>query len=158
MIEENARVIAVDEPGFAWVDTQRKTACGSCAVSSGCGTSVIAKLFSAKRTQVRVIDPLGVKLGEEVMVGIEESALVRGSLAVYILPLITMLLAALAAQGLWSGAGELPVVFAGLLGLGGGLGLVALYTRRIRRDPRFQPVVVRRLGPPVTPVEGVLAP
>jgi sigma-E factor negative regulatory protein RseC len=105
-----------------------------------------------------VIDPLGVELGEQVMVGIEESALVRGSLAVYILPLLTMLVAALVAQALWSGAGELPVVLAGLLGLGGGLGLLALYTRRIRRDPRFQPVVVRRLGQPITPMDGVLAP
>ncbi|MCG5500535.1 SoxR reducing system RseC family protein [Ectothiorhodospira lacustris] len=158
MIEENARVIAVDEAGFAWVETQRKTACGSCSVQQGCGTSVIAKLFGQRRSQVRVIDPVGVSLGDEVIVGLEESALVRGSLAVYILPLLFMLVFAALGQWLWSGQSELPVVAAGLLGLLAGLAAVGWFTRRIRRDPRYQPVVVRRLGPPAIRIHGVLAP
>ncbi|MBK1673129.1 Fis family transcriptional regulator [Ectothiorhodospira shaposhnikovii] len=158
MIEENARVIAVDEVGFAWVETLRKTACGTCSVQKGCGTSVIAKLFGQRRTQVRVIDPVGVSLGDEVIIGLEESALVRGSLAIYILPLLGMLVFAAFGQWLWSGHGELPVVAAGMTGLLAGLGAVAWFTRRIRRDPRYQPVVVRRLGPPAIRVHGVLAP
>ncbi|SEP99762.1 sigma-E factor negative regulatory protein RseC [Ectothiorhodospira magna] len=158
MIEETARVIAVDEPGFAWVETERKTACGTCSVNKGCGTSVIAKLFGQRRTQVRVIDPVGVTLGDEVIIGLEESALVRGSLAIYILPLVCLLIGAALGQWLWAGYGELPVVLAGLAGLAAGLGAVGGFTRRIRRDPRYQPVVVRRLGPPVIRVHGVLAP
>ncbi|MCG5512642.1 SoxR reducing system RseC family protein [Ectothiorhodospira shaposhnikovii] len=158
MIEETARVIAVDEAGFAWVETERKTACGTCSVQKGCGTSVIAKLFGQRRTQVRVIDPVGVSLGEEVIIGLDESALVRGSLAVYILPLLCMLVFAALGQWLWGGHGELPVVAAGLTGLLAGLGAVGGFTRRIRRDPRYQPVVVRRLGPPAIRIHGVLAP
>lgn len=157
MIEENARVIRVEEDGFAWVETLRQTACGSCSASSGCGTSVISKLFGDKRTRVRVIDPLGVKLGEEVIVGIDESALLRSSLMVYILPLLCLVGAALLGQ-LVLGFGETGVVLSGLGGLLSGLVLLALLTRRLRGNRRYQPVVVRRLGQPLKAVAGVFAP
>ncbi|SIT65901.1 positive regulator of sigma(E), RseC/MucC [Ectothiorhodosinus mongolicus] len=156
MIEEKARVIRVEESGFAWVETQRQSTCGSCSVAKGCGTSVIAKMFSNRRAMVRVIDPVGVSLGDEVMVGIEESALLRGSLLIYLLPLVFMLLAALLAQT--AGVPEGGVIALGGLGLLAGFGLLALQNRRMRQDPRYQPVVLRRL-PPVIPVApGVLAP
>lgn len=158
MIEEDARVIAVDEPGFAWVDTQRRRACGGCSASGTCGTGALARFFGDRRTQVRVLDPVGVRPGEQVVVGIEESTLVQGSLAVYLLPLLTLLGGALLAGALWPQAGEGPVVTGGFLGLGAGLGGLALFTRRIARDPRYQPVVLRRLEIPLKGPEGILAP
>lgn len=157
MIEERARVISVDQ-GHAWVETRRQTACGSCAASKGCGTSVIAKVLGNRRSRVRAIDPVGVRLGDEVLVGIEESALVRGSFAVYTMPLFTLLAAALAVRGLWPGAGEPAVVLAGLAGLAAGLLWLRLFARRVSADPRYQPVILRRLSAPDPRADGVFAP
>lgn len=157
MIEERARVISVDQ-GHAWVETRRQTACGSCAASKGCGTSVIAKVLGNRRSRVRAIDPVGVRLGDEVLVGIEESALVRGSFAVYTVPLFTLLGAALAVRGLWPGAGEPAVVVAGLAGLAAGLIWLRLFARRVSADPRYQPVILRRLAGPDPRADGVFAP
>ena len=157
MIEERARVISVDQ-GHAWVETQRRSTCGSCAASKGCGTSVLARVLGNRRSRVCAIDPVGVRLGDEVMVGIAESALVRGSLAVYTVPLIALLGAALAARGLWPAAGEPTVVLSGLGGLAAGLVWVRLFARRVSRDPRYQPVILRRVGAPDPRADGGFAP
>ncbi|MFP4683129.1 MAG: hypothetical protein ACLFMW_05670 [Ectothiorhodospira sp.] len=50
------------------------------------------------------------------------------------------------------------MVTGGFLGLGAGLGGLALFTRRAARDPRYQPVVLRRLEIPLKGPEGILAP
>ena len=157
MIEERARVISVDR-GHAWVETQRQSTCGSCAVNKGCGTSVLAKVLGKRRSRVRAIDSVGVNLGDEVMVGIEESALVRGSIAIYTAPLIGMLALALLASGLWPDAGEPLVVLAGVGGFALGLAWIRLFSRRVSLDPRYQPVILRRLSTRDPHADGVLAP
>ena len=157
MIEERARVISVDR-GHAWVETQRQSACGTCAANKGCGTSVLAKVLGNRRSRVRAIDPVGVRLGDEVMVGIAESALVRGSLAIYLVPLLALVVCAGAVQVLWPGVGEPVVILAGLAGLAAGLAWVRLFSRRISSDPRYQPVILRRLSVPDPRADGVFAP
>jgi len=157
MIEEQARVIST-ELGHAWVETQRRSTCGTCAANKGCGTSVIAKVVGNRRSRVRAIDPLGVRLGDEVVVGIEESALVRGSLAVYTVPLLAMLVTAVLARWLWPAAGEPLVVLAGLGGLAGGLLWLRLFAHRVSADRRYQPVILRRLHVLHPRSDGVLAP
>ncbi len=157
MIEERARVISVGD-GHAWVETLRQSTCGTCAASKGCGTSVLAKVLGNRRSRVRAIDPVGVRLGDEVVVGIEESALVRGSLAIYTVPLIGMLAFAVAAGALWPAAGEPVVVLAGLGGLAAGLAWVRFFARRVSGNRRYQPVVLRRLSVQAPHANGVFAP
>jgi len=41
MIEETASVVALEDD-FAWVETQRKSTCGACAVNKGCGAATLA--------------------------------------------------------------------------------------------------------------------
>ena len=120
MIEETATVTA-SEGGFAQVETQRETACGGCSAKSACGTSALAKLFANRRASVRVLNPIGARPGEQVIVGLDESALTRVSFVFYIIPLLSLFL--FAAGGEWlSGylgfaATELSAIFGGLLGL-----------------------------------------
>ncbi len=78
MIEERARVVAV-RPGLAWVVITRRSACGTCHASSGCGTAVVAKLFGDKVNRLQVADTLGVQVGDRVVIGIADSTLTRAS-------------------------------------------------------------------------------
>jgi len=91
VIEEHALVVALNAEGV-WVETQRRSVCGSCAVNKGCGTATLAKVLGNKRSQVRALNPksTSVTVGDEVIIGINEQALVRGSLAVYIVPLLAL--------------------------------------------------------------------
>lgn len=146
MIEETV-TIQETEQGIAWVETQRRSACDSCAVNKGCGTSVLSKVLGRKHTRVRVLNPLGALPGEQVVVGVQEQALVKGSLAVYIVPLAGLLSGAVAGAvlGQWLQlAGEALSVLLGLAGLGLGFWWLGSYTRKIRQDERYQPVVLRR--------------
>jgi sigma-E factor negative regulatory protein RseC len=147
MIEETAQVIAT-EGEFVWVETQRQSTCGNCAANQGCGTATLAKVLGTRRTRVRAINRDGVQIGDRVVVGIDESALIRGSLAVYAVPLLGLLVGAVLG-GLLSErllvSGESLTLGLGIAGLLGGLIWLRGFTRRIRNDSRYQPVVLRRL-------------
>ena len=96
--------------------------------------------------RVRAISALPLRPGEMVIVGLAEGALLRGSLLVYLSPIVLLLAGALLGQAAFAGAGEEPVVLASAVGLGLGFLVARVLSRRLRSDARFQPVVVRRLG------------
>ncbi len=146
MIEEKAVVVRTGE-GVAWVEAGRKSACGGCSLNKGCGVSVLERMLGERVTTLQVLDPLHTRPGDEVIIGIHESALVKGSLAVYIVPLLAMILFAIFGSAVvapWLG---LPVegssILLGVAGFGAGLAWVSLFSRRIRRDSDFQPVILR---------------
>jgi sigma-E factor negative regulatory protein RseC len=149
MIEERAEVVA-REGRFAWVQTQRASTCGACAVNKGCGTAALAKVLGQRSTRVRVLNEAGAGVGEQVIIGLPEQALVRGALAVYLVPLLGLLGGALfgahLAGRLLAEQPDLFSIFFGGLGLAVGIGWLRYHARHIREDARYQPVVVRRLG------------
>jgi sigma-E factor negative regulatory protein RseC len=143
MITETARVVGVDGEGYAWVETQRKAVCDSCSVQKGCGTGIIAKMFSGRRARVRVLNTLGATVGDEVVVGIEDGLLVRTSFVVYMLPLAWMMLGAIAGsmlgERLETISAETASVLFGAAGLGVGFLWLRRYARAAAGDQRRQP-------------------
>jgi len=152
MIEESARVTKI-EGEFAWVEAQRQSTCGQCAAYKGCGTAVLGKVLGRRRTLMRARSLQGVNVGDEVVIGIREGALVRGSLAVYAVPLAGLLAGAglgrYLAGRLLSGNMELVSVAAGLTGLMAGLVWVRYFTNQIADDINYQPVILRRRSEPL---------
>ncbi len=149
MIEETAVVSRVAE-GVAWVQTQRKTACGGCSLNKGCGVSVLEKMLGGRNSTLKVIDPLSARVGDDVVIGIHESALVKGSVAVYIVPLLTMILFAIFGSSVvapWYGlSAEGSSILMGLAGLAVGFGWVSVFSSRIKQDSHYQPVILRKTG------------
>lgn len=152
MIEEHAHVVALDKTDI-WVETQRRSACGQCAANKGCGTATLSKVIGNKHSQVRTLNPNAtqVAVGDEVIIGIEEQALVRGSLALYTVPLLALFVfgllgQVLATQLLMQNQDILPIVF-GIFGLAVGFMWVRRFTRAIADDKRYQPVLLRRVAP-----------
>lgn len=146
MIEEHAVVVEIGD-GHAWVEIQRRPACGSCAASEGCGTAVLGKLWSGdRRIRMRVMAGGPLRAGDEVCVGLADGVLLRGALLAYALPLLLLLAGALLGQLAFSGAGEEPVILSGALGLGLGFLAVRVLSKRVRDDARFQPRVLRRIA------------
>jgi sigma-E factor negative regulatory protein RseC len=156
MIEEQAKVIEVDGD-FAVVETERKSACGHCSAASACGTSLLEKLFAGRTTRLRVLRA-GHELsaGEQVIVGLQESAMLQVSFIVYGLPLLCMILFSLAGLAIQQllGVSEWPVVVMAIAGLATGFGLVRFYSLTRARDARQQAVVI---GKPVVSTINVVA-
>ena len=157
MIEEKASVISVAGKQI-WVQTQRKSVCGSCSVQKGCGTASLEQLFGRKRTQLLVSSNLPVNAGDEVLLGIEESTLLRGSMLLYGIPLVFMLSGAILVQSLLPEGGELPVIAAAITSLLLGLFLVAGYSKKLRFNPMYHPTVLKVIRPSSHQSNGIFAP
>ncbi|MEJ2464177.1 MAG: SoxR reducing system RseC family protein [Candidatus Thiodiazotropha sp.] len=147
MIEESATVLQVDD-GYAIVTTQQRAACGSCDNKGSCSTTVLSGLFKRRQNQLKVLNPIAAQPGEEVVIGLQEQALLKVSLTAYLLPLACMLLSAIIAQAMSERFmllfGELPTILGGLLGLIIGLYLFRALSRRRASDPDYQAVILRQ--------------
>lgn len=148
MIEETGMVVEAEGEN-AWVETSRKTSCGSCE-AKGCGTGALSKVLGRKSQSMAVRNPIGAKPGEQVVLGISESALIKGSLAVYLVPLCALLAGGLfgelmAAQMQWGEEGA-TILFA-FIGLGLSLLWLQRFNRRAANDETFSAVILRRVQP-----------
>lgn len=140
MIEEQGCVQALGD-GYARVLTRRRATCGHCSEAHGCGRAALAQWFGAT-TLIEVRDPLGVKPGERVVVGLAERALLRASVAVYGVPLAFMLVMALAAEVLVGQ--EVLTVLAASGGFAAGLLQARLWAARPGQAEALVPVIIRR--------------
>jgi len=93
MIEESAQITRLDEAGV-WIEVNRKSACAACSAQAGCGQKKLIDWLPTKRVEVFVENPSNLILapGQTVTVGLEEGALVRASLLVYLTPLLGLIL------------------------------------------------------------------
>lgn len=144
MIEEQGRVVAV-EPGLAWVETVRASACQSCSANKTCGHAVLDRNAAGSRARipVRVDQPL--TPGDDVVVGIPEGVLVKSALLVYLMPLVLMFVTALLGSRTVFAGGDLSAPF-GVLGFVVGLFIIRWYSGQQAKNSAFEPRLLRVRG------------
>lgn len=92
MIEERAVVVALLNQGGVEVESAGTTAaCAGCVRQGGCGVSMIGRLLGKRRTRAHLAPGVHVEVGDIVVVGLDERALVAGALATFALPIVGML-------------------------------------------------------------------
>jgi len=142
MITETGRVVAVEDDGL-WVETIQRSTCNSCAAEKGCGQSLVAK-WGGHTSYLRVLldgrSPEGFHVNDEVKIGIQEDVVVKGSLFVYLVPLLLLVLGAWLGQNWLFSEGA--AIGGALLGLLAGAGLVKWHAKATRNDRRLQPVLL----------------
>lgn len=146
MIEEHARVIAVRDDQLL-LEAQTKTACNACAAKQGCGTSVLSRWVGRKFTRFQAPNTVNAVVGDEVVVGLAETAMLKGSVFVYLMPLLAMIVCAVIADWLIAAdaaARDLLVIGAAV----GGFALMLAVSRRYlagsRNRDQLKPVVIRK--------------
>jgi len=97
MIEETA-IIIKREGEYAWVEKQRQSTCGSCSANKGCGTAVLGKVFEKRFVTVKARNQINAEVGAEVVIGLNESAMLKAAFLVYLLPLLIMITTAIFAE------------------------------------------------------------
>ena len=151
MIEEQARVVAVDD-GIVEMQVQRRTACDACSVNKGCGTGVLAKAIGVKPMRIQARSALPLSVGDTVIVGIEDQMLVRSSFLVYALPLLMLLAGAFfgdfMARNLVVDNSDVVTIAGGIGGLMAGFFWLRVFSLRMAADSRYQPRILRRLEQP----------
>ena len=147
MIEETGQVVEV-RGEFAWVEHERSSTCGSCSVRQGCGTSAIARVLGQRRMRLRVLNRINAHVGDQVVVGIAEQGLLRGSLAVYAMPLLGLFAGALAGWLLGTSVFGLQSdglsIAGSVIGFAAALFWLRRFSRRKEQDTGYQPVALRR--------------
>ena len=146
MIEEQAQVIEIKD-GQLFLQAQTQSACGSCEASKGCGTSLLAKVVGRKFTHFQAENNIDAKVGDTVVVGLAEDALLKGSLIMYMVPILGMLFFALAADFLFpeAAARDLYITAAGISGLISGAFMAKCYFSRHQETRQFSPTVLRKI-------------
>ena len=91
MIEQTGYITATKE-NTAWVKVSPSESCNTCKMQGGCGVLFISRWFCQASRPVKVENILDAKEGDKVRLGISEDALLKGSVAAYIYPLVLMIL------------------------------------------------------------------
>jgi sigma-E factor negative regulatory protein RseC len=142
MIIETGKVVSVEPEGL-WVETISRSVCGTCKAEKGCGQSLMAK-WSGHTSYLWVLlegrNPDAYQAGDSIQIGIPEDVIARGSMIVYLVPLIVMVLMTVFAHQQF--ANEAMTVLFAILGLLLGGALIRWHAWKTRFDPRLQPVLV----------------
>ncbi len=147
MIEESAKVLSV-AGDTVWVETQRHRSCDGCAARLGCGSAALSKVLGTRRTRLPVISQVEVQPGDRVVLGLQEQALIRGSIAVYLTPLMSMIAGAMVAEAIFGAdSGDAPALAGGLIGIILGMMWLNMFGRKVQADARYQAVLLRRTVP-----------
>lgn len=142
MILETGRIVSIEAEGV-WVDTIRKTACGSCKAEKGCGQSLMSKM-DGHSSYIWVLlagrSPDNYQLGDEIQIGVPEDVVARGALIIYVVPLLALVTATTAGHLLF--VNEVATIFSGFAGLLLGGLIVRWHSWRNRHNSDLQPVLI----------------
>lgn len=147
MIEENGIVERL-EGDLALVRTERRSTCGGCRASGSCGTSLLDRMLGRRAVLLRAENRAGANAGDQVVVGVDESTLLRAAVLAYLLPMLALIVGAVLGQTL----ADLTGLASQLPALAGAAGAFALALMRLRRYSAElegasdrQAIVLRRL-------------
>ena len=119
IVEEPGVIVSLDG-NYASIAPLAKTDCESCASSGSCGTTLLSPLFGNKQRLLVAENTINARPGDEIVIGLNRTALVFASLMVYLLPLLVLALAAIGGEALAHGLGlDDGEIIAILSGLGG---------------------------------------
>ncbi len=147
MIEQTATVLRVEDNNVL-VEVRRQSACGSCSAKAGCGKSLLDNVFKIEPLRVSILNTLGARENDDVIIGLNEAIFIQASFYLYIFPLLSMLFFSIIANA-WladsNSATELFVILAGIAGLyfGGFLSRVTLKRKQVSQNKFFEPILIK---------------
>ncbi|WP_051219568.1 SoxR reducing system RseC family protein [Oceanobacter kriegii] len=116
MAQESVLVADVGDGGV-WVESVQRSSCGSCQAKSGCGQSALESI--GRPVRLWVATDLKLEAGQQVTLDLPDGSLMSSALALYGIPMVGLILGAVAGQ---TAGGESASMLVGLLGLLFGFG------------------------------------
>lgn len=143
MLDAAGTIIALDEESGKYAVVRIDDGgCGRCHEPGGCGGANIGRMLCTTPRDFRALNPQGVALGARVRVAIADGAVRRGALTAYALPLLALLVGAMAGSAI---AGDLNRDAGGIVGALVGLvaGWLPLWRGAAGKagDPALQAVI-----------------
>ncbi|NOY66089.1 MAG: SoxR reducing system RseC family protein [Gammaproteobacteria bacterium] len=146
MLEEEAIVIKAEDE-YIWVEARSSSSCSNCSAKQGCGTASLQKWYSRKPNQLRIVNTKGFSVGDKVIIGIPEQAVVKGSFMIYMLPLLALIAGAIAGSAfgnwLYPGFSEVFSIVTGFAAFLLCFRWLRGYTFKYARRADYQPIALR---------------
>jgi sigma-E factor negative regulatory protein RseC len=146
MIEEQVVITSIDQNG-AWVEGMQQSACGSCSAKAGCGQHAMTQLGRKVTLWLpleHLLDTMDFNIGQQVVVGLPEGAILRSTVVLYGVPLIALVLGAIIGHGAW---GEVGSIFMSVVSMLIGFKLAQYWS--MKNKQHWQPHFIRHCFPPV---------
>lgn len=142
-MEMQAEVTAVEGTQVLVKVSEHGGGCGRCNEAGGCNSGVLTQVFGRRAgREFRLENRIGAAIGDRVVVSLQDGITLKTSLAVYMVPVVLVILGAALGTGL--GAGDLGAGLGAGLGLAAALAFVALFRRRMAADDASHPILARR--------------
>ncbi|GLR62683.1 SoxR reducing system RseC family protein [Marinospirillum insulare] len=119
-VTQEAEVIAEQSLGQVQVKACASQGCGSCSLAGGCGQGVLSRWLLNRSPKLVISTETSLQPGDRVLLGVNAAQLNRAAILQFLLPLFTLLAAALLAEYLGVTSGLL-LFFIALIGLASGL-------------------------------------
>jgi sigma-E factor negative regulatory protein RseC len=144
-VEGIARVVGVDPDGGAWLEPEQTTSCGHCASADVCGSKGVGTVASRLEARRFHIDSgAALHVGDRVVVGVDDGALLKGALIAYAIPLLVCFVTGGIAQAI--GDSDLITMASMATGLAAGVLIARIAARRLGRTGNLAPRLLRLLG------------
>ena len=142
MLEEIAEVVEVHSD-FILVSSSRLSACNACQASTNCGQRSLAGLFGNKSILFKLenTERLSVAVGQSVVLGLHEHALLKSSVVMYLIPLLFLIISAVAATLL--NLSEGLIIVSGLAALLLGFVVARKLSVKLLSNPNYTPRLLR---------------
>ena len=114
MIEEYA-IVKKSAGTTATLEIERRTACGLCGQKRGCGNATWGKMLGHDSHDFTAENQINAKVGDSVVVGIDEQAVLSSAFFLYVVPLAGLLMGTLVADYLFKN--QFYVILGAVLGL-----------------------------------------
>ena len=125
---------------YAFLKTRGSSGCGGCTLKPTCGS---ASLFSfTPDTNLKVMNTLGLRAGDSVIVSMSSGKLMLGTVLIYLLPLLALFSFAVIGKML---VGEITSIMSGLGGLFLALFFVKKYIDHRNVALQFEPKMLRKI-------------
>jgi len=147
MENPRGRIISVkhSEPTpYALVEVDATVQCARCAAGKGCGAGLLGGSSGSRRIEALIGAGLAVSEGDEVRIELEPRNLLRASLIVYGVPLVSAVTAA--ALAYWADLRDLDAALAALGGIVFGLFLARFRLGKSDCLRQFTPTVIERIA------------
>lgn len=146
-VTQEAEVLTHPTAGQVEVKACASQGCGACRLSSSCGQGLLSRWLLRRTPSFTLVTDKPLAIGDKVLLGLEAHQLNKAALLQFILPLLTLLIAAMLAEFLGITAGFKLFLIA-LAGLSVGLILARQLAKRLTASHSLK--LVRQLNPAIS--------
>lgn len=142
MLEEFAQVVEVHQD-YVVVSSSRANACHACQAQSNCGQRTLTELFGKRSITLKLKNPNGLPLnvGQTVVLGLHEQAILISSLVMYLTPVLFLILATAIAYRIDDA--EAFIMLGSLVGLLLGFFTSRKLSKKLLSNPDYTPKLLK---------------